>query len=166
MEVFAIIASPLIAAIVAVLVPILQRKWKKDDDKDTQSKEIMKKLTELSSKMDIVENKLSSISLNVTTQQMDLQNLSDEFHAYKIDDEDAFAKQIRVRILRADDDLCNPNLPYPSEGYFEQIMLDCDEYEAHVEKRKKQNKEFKNGIASSSITHIRSEYAKVRANRL
>ena len=66
------------------------------------------------------------------------------------ENEDTTAEEWRVRILRFDDDLCNPSSPYPSEANFQQAKSDVDKYRKYIKK----HDDFQNGIGSSAMDHI------------
>ena len=65
------------------------------------------------------------------------------------------AKQMRVRILQFNDELCRGN--NFSENHFDDILEDCKAYEAFCEKHKD---DWKNGKGEIAIEHIREEYKK------
>lgn len=63
------------------------------------------------------------------------------------------AKQMRVRILRFNDELCRgTNF---SENHFDDILEDIEAYEAFCEKHKD---DYKNGKGQIAIKHIKSVY--------
>ena len=63
------------------------------------------------------------------------------------------AKQMRVRILRFNDELCRgTNF---SENHFDDILEDIEAYEAFCEKHKD---DYKNGKGTIAIKHIKSVY--------
>ena len=63
------------------------------------------------------------------------------------------AKQMRVRILRFNDELCR-GMNF-SENYFDDILEDITAYEAFCNKRKD---DYKNGKGTIAIEHIREVY--------
>ena len=68
------------------------------------------------------------------------------------ENEDDNAKQIRTRILRAYDDLCEGKLM--SESHFEDILDDIDYYEEYVLK----HPDFKNNRGEAAMSYIREIY--------
>ncbi len=68
------------------------------------------------------------------------------------ENEDDSAKQIRTRILRAYDDLCEGKLM--SESHFEDILDDIDYYEEYVLK----HPDFKNNRGEAAMSYIREIY--------
>lgn len=66
------------------------------------------------------------------------------------ENEDTTAEEWRVRILRFDDDLCNPSFPYPSEANFQQAKCDVDKYRKYIKK----HDDFQNGIGAAAMEHI------------
>ena len=69
------------------------------------------------------------------------------------------AKQMRVRILRFNDELCRgTNF---SENHFDDILEDIEAYEAFCEKHKD---DYKNGKGQIAIKHIKAEYEKHMIN--
>ena len=63
------------------------------------------------------------------------------------------AKQMRIRILRFNDELCR-GMRF-SQYHFDDILEDCKAYEAFCEKHKD---DWKNGKGEIAIEHIREEY--------
>lgn len=69
------------------------------------------------------------------------------------------AKQMRIRILRFNDELCR-GMRF-SQYHFDDILEDVTAYEAFCEKHKD---DYKNGKGQIAIEHIREEYKKHMIN--
>ena len=80
--------------------------------------------------------------------------LSKQLTEHIRENEDDNAKQIRTRILRAYDDLCEGKLM--SESHFEDILDDIDYYEEYVSK----HSDFKNNRGEAAMDYIREVYHK------
>ena len=78
--------------------------------------------------------------------------LSEQLAAHIKENEDDNAKQIRTRILRAYDDLCEGKLM--SESHFEDILDDIDYYEEYVLK----HPDFKNNKGEAAMAYLRERY--------
>lgn len=78
--------------------------------------------------------------------------LSKQLAEHIRENEDDNAKQIRTRILRAYDDLCEGKLM--SESHFEDILDDIDYYEEYVSK----HSDFKNNRGEAAMNYIREIY--------
>lgn len=99
----------------------------------------------------------------------EIKKLSESVHSIsgKLDkhireNEDTTAEEWRVRVLSFDDNLCNPNTPYPSEANFMQARSDCDKYRKYID----QHKDFVNGIGESAMEHIDKVWETCKHNNL
>lgn len=70
------------------------------------------------------------------------------------EEEWANAKQMRIRILRFNDELCRGNMF--SENHFEDILEDIDAYEKFCDG----HKDYRNGKGKLAIDNIKSAYRK------
>lgn len=68
-------------------------------------------------------------------------------------------KQMRIRILRFNDELCR-GMNF-SQSHYEDILEDVDAYEMFCQKHKD---DYKNGKGQIAIEHIREEYKKHMIN--
>ena len=112
---------------------------------------------------------LPTIRSNAHKTQEEIKKLAERVNAIdgKLDkhireNENTTAEEWRVRILRFDDDLCNPATPYPSEANFMQARSDCDKYRKYI----KQHTDFQNGIGESAMDHIDDIWEKCKHNSL
>lgn len=84
--------------------------------------------------------------------------LSNQFAEHVREDEDNNAKQVRIRILRFYDELCEGKLR--SENHYEDILDDIDYYEQYVIK----HPTFKNNRGEAAMSYIRECYHTVKEN--
>lgn len=89
------------SGVMAILLAVLQRKWKKEDQTDDQQSAIMEKLDHLNGRMDKME---------AEAEQREI-------------------KHARIRILRFRDE-CSHDVKH-SEEHFDQVIEDIDDYEAY-----------------------------------
>lgn len=120
----------LVAAI--TIIPSIRRNRKKTE------KDIRNMVEEIKE-----DNKKTNEKVDALSKQ-----LSDHIR----ENEDDNAKQIRTRILRAYDDLCEGKLM--SESHFEDILDDIDYYEEYVSK----HSDFKNNRGEAAMSYIREVY--------
>lgn len=78
--------------------------------------------------------------------------LSTQFAKHVREDEDNNAKQVRIRILRFYDELCEGKPR--SENHFDDILDDIDYYEQYVVK----HPTFKNNRGEAAMNYIRDRY--------
>ena len=78
--------------------------------------------------------------------------LSTQFAKHVREDEDNNAKQVRIRILRFYDELCEGKPR--SENHFDDILDDIDYYEQYVVK----HPTFKNNRGEAAMNYIRERY--------
>ena len=87
---------------------------------------------------------------NETNEKVD--SLSNQFSKHVREDEDNNAKQVRIRILRFYDELCEGKPR--SENHFDDILDDIDYYEQYVVK----HPTFKNNRGEAAMNDIRDRY--------
>ncbi len=87
---------------------------------------------------------------NETNEKVDA--LSSQFAAHVREDEDNNAKQVRVRILRFYDELCEGKTR--SESHYDDILDDIDYYEKFVSS----HADFRNNRGEAAMNYIRDRY--------
>ena len=87
---------------------------------------------------------------NETNEKVDF--LSNQFSKHVREDEDNNAKQVRVRILRFYDELCEGKTR--SESYFDDVLEDIDYYEKYT----CNHADFKNNRGEAAMQYIRDRY--------
>lgn len=121
----------LIAAVVSIVTLLLNRIWKRKDDKDDARREVMDKLEELDGKIDGVMSALDG-------------------HIAANDERDAV--MCRVRIQRFSDEILHG--VRHSKEHFDQLLLDISHYDAYCAA----NPEFPNQVTLSASSNIKSTY--------
>lgn len=90
------------------------------------------------------------VKTDIKDTQSEVREVKETLAAHIKENEDTTAEEWRVRILRFDDDLCNPSVPYPSEANFQQAKCDVDKYRKYIKK----HDDFQNGIGAAAMEHI------------
>lgn len=122
------------------IIPTIKSNRKKTEEAITDMKtEMDKSLNTLSDKIETVEKNLA---------------------AHTDADDDDKAEQRRVRILRFEDDMDNKS-KWPTEGNFEQVMVDINYYRTYADK----HPNFHNGIGMSAMDRIERCYEECKENK-
>lgn len=93
-----------------------------------------------------VHEELADIKTNMN-------NMKDDLQKIKSTDDERYAVQCRIRILRFNDELIENETGH-SKDYFDQILMDIDEYERYCEV----NPKFKNNMTYFAIDNIKRCY--------
>lgn len=89
----------------------------------------------------------------------DVKNVQTTLNAHIREDEANNARNMRYRILRFNDEVCDGRIRH-SESHFEDILEDCDEYEKFCEAHKQT---FKNHRGGAAIKNIQATYDRLKA---
>lgn len=87
-----------------------------------------------------------------------IDKMQESFDAHVSEYEDGKARNMRYRILRFYDEMCEHR--DHSESHFEDILDDIDEYEVYCEN----HPEFKNNRGRAAMEYIKVQYPKIKAN--
>ena len=94
-----------------------------------------------------IKNEITSIKTDMNTMKNNLEQIKDQ-------DDERYAVQCRIRILRFNDELL-VNMAH-TKDYFDQILHDVDEYEFYCDN----HPEFKNNITIFAVDNIKKCYQK------
>lgn len=104
---------------------------------------------------------LTTVSTSISNRKKTISRIDDvetKLDSHIHEEEWANAKQIRVRILRFNDELCRGT--QFSENHFEDILEDIDAYEKFCDS----HKDYHNGKGAIAMAHIKAEYEKHMVN--
>ena len=88
--------------------------------------------------------------------QKSIDTLQETLNSHVQENEDAAAREARIRIIRFNDDLCDGR--NHSESYFEDILEDIDMYEKYCAT----HPTFKNSRGGFAMKHIKETYEKLK----
>ena len=104
---------------------------------------------------------ITTITTSITNRNKTINRIDDvevKLDSHIKEEEWANAKQIRVRILRFNDELCRGT--QFSENHFEDILEDIDVYERFCDT----HPDYHNGKGAIAMAHIKTEYEKHMVN--
>ena len=123
--------GPVLVAAVTIILTIINNRKKTESSIRAMVDEIKEETNKIDQKVDA---------------------LSTQFAKHVREDEDNNAKQVRIRILRFYDELCEGKPR--SENHFDDILDDIDYYEQYVVK----HPTFKNNRGEAAMNYIRERY--------
>lgn len=104
---------------------------------------------------------ITTITTSITNRNKTINRIDDvevKLDSHIHEEEWANAKQIRVRILRFNDEICRGT--QFSENHFEDILEDIDVYERFCDA----HPDYHNGKGAIAMAHIKAEYEKHMVN--
>ena len=131
LKAYAPVVIQLIVTIGTIITVIINNRKKTEESLDSFKAELTRASKETNDKVDALDKKLSG--------------------HIKENEEDNM-KQVRTRILRFYDEVCEKRLH--SENHFEDILDDIDDYEKYVAS----HKDFKNNRGEAAMRHIKEVY--------
>lgn len=129
-----------VSGIFSLVDKLLQRKWKKDDDRGEANREIVDSIKAL-------DEKVTSVA--------------DALEQHRADDARRGAITCRTRILRFADELINERDRKHTKGHFEQVLADISDYDRYCA----EHPEFKNSVTEQSAEIITETYSRCARER-
>lgn len=134
------VIGPLAAPIATIIVALIQNRKKNEEYMNAKFKELKEHN----------DSQIIEMKTQISDVKDDVKTLSTTLENHIAENESDTAKQVRVRILQFDDELCDFNHPWPSYGSFEQALIDCSDYIKYCER----HENFVNNIADDAIKSI------------